>query len=315
MITIEHLDQTIAVTGASGFLGGNLARFFAPACKLVAAGNRNIPSIPGCRCVRCDITSERGVKEFIRSHTPTWVVHCAALTSPDDCAKSPDAARLINTEGTRNIVNYANDAGIPVISISTDLVFDGTKGTRYTENDQPNPLSLYGETKLLAEDFAVSGLPSNAVMRIALSYGRCIPGARGGYLDRLLDAFGRRETQKLYTDQFRTPLFAGDFCTAIYKLITATSAAPVQRSSTLYHIGGKERISRFEFAMRVAQLYTIDRNLLEPSTMDAAGVTVKRGADCSLAHDRAHDEFGYQPGTLEENLKYDMKIRKEHNQP
>ncbi|MDX9703633.1 MAG: SDR family oxidoreductase [Candidatus Auribacterota bacterium] len=315
MQKVKLYNYRILITGASGFLGGNLARYLLPTSTVIAQGNRYAPQIPECICVKCDLTNPQGVKRLIAEHTPTFVVHCAAMTSPDLCAKEPVKARQINTDATEYIVEYANAVDAPVLFLSTDLVFDGSKGSLYTESDTPNPVNLYGETKLAAEDIVLKGINANTVFRIALSYGIFMHGAHGGYLDLLLSAFDRNDKQRLYTDQYRTPLFSGDFCRAVVNLILAVINGCSEKKSRLYHICGAERMSRYEFGYMVASVHEKSHNLIIPSIMSANPTAQPRGADCALSCELARRELNFTPNSVKENLLYDKQIRKETKLP
>ncbi len=309
---IQSLNHSLLVTGASGFLGGNLARYWLAYGNVIAQGNRHIPQIDGCTCIQEDLTHEKSVRNLIYNHKPTYVVHCAAMTSPDQCGKNPQMARKVNIDATQYLVNYANECEIPVIFLSTDLVFDGCSTQLYSEENTPNPVNLYGETKLTSEEIVLGGMSENTVFRIALSYGRYMPGATGGYLDILLNGLDSKVTQRLYTDQYRTPLFSGDFCQAVTNLIKAISTNSTAKSSRLYHICGIDRMSRYELAKLAAELHEKNLHYIEESSMLRNPAAQPRGADCALSCERAQKELNYQPHSVRDNLLYDKQIRKEN---
>lgn len=309
MNILRELNTHLLITGASGFLGNNLARFCAEQCTVSAQGNRRPACLEGVQSVQFDLSSETEVRRAMGNIDVQCVIHLAALTSPDDCDKDRSYAYRVNVDGTRHIVNYANDRDIPVIYISTDLVFDGEKGN-YTEDDQPNPVSYYGETKLKAEEIVLSALDKNRVCRIALSYGKRFADAPGGFLDKFLKAAEEGSFLRLFTDQFRTPLYSGDFCEALARLIQKTITGSASLKSRIYHIGGKERVSRYEFGTVMSKVFGISSSRIIPVTMESMNMPAKRGRDCSLAIDRACAELGYDPGSIYENLMNDKKLRK-----
>ena len=296
------------VTGASGFMGGNLAVYLSSSANVYAQYNNNTFKYDNLKPLRIDLANESEIENAISSNEFDWVIHCAAVTSPDACANNMKYAEKINVEGTRHIINYCNNKDIPVIYISTDLVFDGEKGD-YKETDPPNPISFYGETKLKAEQIVLNGLEKNTVCRIALSYGKIFNNTKGGALDRMIESLTQGKTLNLFTDQFRTPLFSGEFCDAILKLTTAKSNNSPDCKSRLYHLGGKDKVSRLEFGKKIVSVFGFDPGLINPVSMDQIKSSAKRGKDCSLNCKRAVREFSYTPLSIITNLYIDKKLR------
>ncbi len=310
MDNLHKTKQNLFITGASGFLGSNLIRFLAPFCNLSLQYHQTDINYMAGEKLRIDLTSEKEVKTAASSGKFDFVVHLAALTSVDECEKDKSYASKINIEGTRNIINYFNDKNIPVLFISTDLVFDGTKGN-YSENDPVNPVNYYSETKIMAENIVLGTMSENAIFRIALSYGKSFAGAKGGYLDNLLQSLAVAKQQYLFHDQFRTPLYSFDFCTAVKKLVERKIQRRAECQSKIYHIGGKEKVSRFELGIKTCEIFEIDNSLIKPSSMQHSGYTATRGADCSLNISLASKELDFQPESINDNLKKDKNIRKE----
>ncbi|MCP5461827.1 MAG: sugar nucleotide-binding protein [bacterium] len=213
-------------------------------------------------------------------------------------------------KATQHIVNYANDNGTPVIFFSTDLVFDGKKGA-YTESDAPNPVNYYGETKLLAEQSVLNALESNIVCRIALSYGKNAPEAKGGYLDKLLEGIQAGKKQFLFTDQYRTPLYSGDLCQATAILLEHMVHGNSGKVSRIFHLGGPDTLSRYQIGEQTAQIFGFSLQLLCPVTMADIQNKVQRGSDCSLSIDRAKHELGFVPRNMKECLHRDKQMREE----
>lgn len=301
----------ILITGASGYLGGNLARYLSRRYFIIAHGNKKKPEIKRSVTVCFDISSSKEIEKNLAKHVPDFAIHLAAVTSPDECEKEKKNARIVNIEGTRHITDFCNNKGIPVIYISTDLVFDGQKGN-YCEHDDPAPTNYYGETKLLAEEIVLSGLDKNIVCRIPLSYGKCEIYAQGGFLDNMLCSLHKKQALNLFTDQYRTPLFSGDFCCAMENIIIHRYLGKTS-GSRIYHLGGEERLSRYEIGQKAAAVYGYGSKYLVPTTMASMGMDVKRGSDCSLDISLAKKELGYRPNKMTENLNTDKNTRLKEN--
>ncbi|RJP56046.1 MAG: SDR family oxidoreductase [Candidatus Auribacter fodinae] len=313
MTRSDQNPVSMLITGASGFLGSNAARYFADKADVAAHGYKTAPAVANTRTAMFNLESEQEIRDAIRIARPDIVIHFAALKSPDDCKQYPQYARRINIDGTRHIINYANDIGVPVIFISTDLVFDGRKGS-YTESDTPNPVNYYGETKLIAEDITLSALNKNRVCRITLAYGKRFSSAPGGYLDSFLQSYNSNKTQNLFTDQWRTPLFSGDLCSVLDALCFNLLEGKLDDCSRLYHIGGAEKMSRYELGKAICSVFQLNEELINPVTMDQSPLAAERGKDCSMDITTARTELSYAPAPVLESLTFDKTIRqKERN--
>jgi len=310
MQDLTELNPTLFITGASGFMGSNLIRSLSFLRNLYAQYHRNFIDFPHAIHLRADLASEREVKKIASLKKFDFAIHLAALTSVDECEKNKSYARKLNVEATKNIVSYFNDKNVPVLYISTDLVFDGMEGN-YNENSAVNPINYYGETKVLAENIVLEAMRENTVFRIALSYGKSYKGAKGGYLDFLLNALTHSNAQLLFTDQFRTPLYSGDFCSAVKKFLEHKIQNHPACKSRIFHIAGNEKVSRFEFGIRTCEVFKLDKSLLKPTVMKSLENAVKRGSDCSMDITLSRKEFGYQPEPINDNLQKDKNIRKE----
>ena len=173
-------------------------------------------------------------KEFFKAK-PQLVIHCAAITIVSDAQKNPELARRVNVDLTKHLAELAHD--IPFVFFSTDLVFDGSKGN-YTEADSTNPLHVYGETKVMAEEIVLKN-PRHLVVRTSINGGTSPSGNRAfnEQLRRSLQTAGQGMT--LFTDEFRNPIPAAETARAVWDLAQKSSAG-------LYHVAGAEKLSRLE---------------------------------------------------------------------
>ena len=172
-------------------------------------------------------------REFQKDR-PQLVIHCAALTLVADAEKSPALARRINVEATAELAKLAGE--IPLVFFSTDLVFDGRKGD-YAEGDAANPLHIYGETKLAAEQ-AVLKNPRHLVLRTSLNAGISRSGrAFNEQLRRSLQRAGKG--MRLFTDEFRCPIPAVETARAVWELVE-------KKQTGLLHVAGAEKLSRWQ---------------------------------------------------------------------
>ncbi|RPJ53166.1 MAG: SDR family oxidoreductase [Acidobacteria bacterium] len=282
----------VLVTGASGQVGWHLCRYLAgQGYRVTGTYNSHQPELEGVEVVGCNLEDPQNLSDLCRRDYRA-VVHAAALTHADRCEKMPDLARRVNVEGTKALAGLFRPQ-TRFIYISTDLVFDGEKGG-YGESETINPVNFYGQSKAEGEQAAL-GRPGGVVVRLCLAYGPATPFSAGfsSVMKGLLEA---GQPVRLFVDQYRTPIYVGDIVRALERLI---EQEPRHRT---YHLGGAERLSRWDFGCRFVDVFGYERALLQPVKADSVGL-VPRGKDCSLDCTRLVTEFGFQPSGVLDGLR------------
>jgi len=224
--------KTVWITGAGGLIGSYLVRSapcFAPDLKAVGLTRGTL-----------DLTDTAAVRAEFRRRKPQLIFHCAALSKSPACEANPALARTLNVEVTARLAELAAD--IPLIFLSTDLVFDGQTGS-YDETATVNPLSVYGETKVAAEQ-AVRANPRHTIIRTSLNGGTSPTGDRG-FNEQMRHAWQAGQSCRLFTDEFRSPISAAVTARALWEL------AALNRPG-LYHLAGSERLSRWQIGELLA---------------------------------------------------------------
>ena len=230
-----------------------------------------------------DITERRAVESIARAE-PSVIVHTAAETNVDLCETDHEHARTINVEGTANIVEGCVKVGAKLIFISTDYVFDGTKGN-YSEADQPNPIGFYGTSKLEAERIVISKLPKALIMRTSVLYGW--HPSKLNFATWIIKGLREHQTLRVVNDHTNSPTLADN-------LARAVRAAIERASEGLLHVAGRERINRFDFAHKIAKNFDLDESLLVPVEMCDMSWVAKRPRDSSLDVAKAEKELGIE---------------------
>jgi len=271
----------ILITGASGFLGWHFCRYFSErGFEVTGTFSRHDlgAALPGVELRHLDLLHP--------TDSPIWntrfshVIHAAAMTRPDECEQQSAATMLINVDATRLLVQHFSDSRF--VYISTDLVFGGS-ARDYRESDPPDPPNVYAKSKLWAEQ-CVREAGNGIVARMALLFGAPAPfGA--GFLGWVRSRIEQGQPVPLFTDQYRTPVYVGDVARGVEWML---QAAP---RFNLYHLGGAERISRWNFGRLFTDTFGLDQSKLVPVTMDSVGL-VARGKDCSLDSSRLSSESG-----------------------
>jgi dTDP-4-dehydrorhamnose reductase len=225
----------VAITGANGLLGNGLVRVF---------NERH--SAVGLSHMECDITDGARVREVFEKNRVEAVVHAAAIPNLDICEADPALALRVNVEGTRNVGAAARDLGAMVAHISTDAVFDGEKRNPYIESDPAVPSTVYGKTKLQAEEI-VRGLPSHFVFRVSVLFG---PG-KMNFVSKGLLKLANGEVYEVASDQMGGALHTLDGARKIMEVMEA------KRFGT-YHLANSGTCDRVELARRAATAAGLD---------------------------------------------------------
>ncbi|HZI51344.1 MAG TPA: SDR family oxidoreductase [Terriglobia bacterium] len=267
------------ITGAAGLIGQ----------YLVKTAPRWAPNweVQGLARAHLDLADRRSVDLAWQSIKPTAVIHCAALSRTKACEQDPELARRINVEVTAHLAQLSRD--IPFIFLSSGEVFDGKVGW-YGETDEPNPINVYGRTKLEAEQ-AVLQHPGHTVVRIVLTAGTSETGDRSFVEDMRRTAKSGKDVT-LYADEFRCPLPAGVIARVIWELVD-------RRQPGLYHLGGGERLSRWEIGETLLPWYPeLNGHLMTGSTRSHVGGL--RPLDLSLRCDKIQSLLSFRiPGFRE----------------
>jgi dTDP-4-dehydrorhamnose reductase len=214
------------ITGANGLIGNYLVQTaprFAPQWHVRALTRADF-----------DLLDFAAVRREFQKDQPQLILHCAAITTSVEAQKNPVLARRVNVEVTALLAELAAERQL--IFFSTDLVFDGHKGN-YAETDAPNPLHLYGETKVDAEKIVLNN-PRHLVVRTSLNGGQSAAGNRG-FNEQLRRALAQGQRTTLFTDEFRSPVPARETARAVWELAKKSVAG-------IFHIAGAEKLSRWQ---------------------------------------------------------------------
>jgi len=249
------------VTGAAGLIGQYVmtsAARWAPGWE-----------VHGLTRADLDLADQVAVERTWQRIDPQAVIHCAALSRTKDCEHQPELAHRINVEATAQLARLSKD--IPFIFLSSGEVFDGRQSW-YREDDAPSPINFYGKTKLEAERLVLEN-PRHTVLRIVLTAGASLHGDRS-FVEDMCRMAQSGKSMTLYADEFRCPLPAGVIARAVWEVAG-------QAVSGLYHLGGQERLSRWDIGQALLPWYPeLQGRLVEGSARSHAGAP--RPADLSL---------------------------------
>ncbi len=228
------------ITGASGQLGTELSKLL-PDAILTDADT-------------LDITDLNAVLKFVRDHNVDTIINCAAYTAVDRAEDDIEIATRVNVLGPENLAK----TGCKIVHVSTDYVFDGTHHTPYTPDDAPNPVSVYGKTKLAGEQAVLDNANIAVIIRTAWLY-----SAHGNNFVKTMRKLGaERDTLNVVCDQIGTPTFAGDLAAAIVHILPQMSAD----NRGVYHFTNAGVCSWYDFATEFMELSGLECDVRPIST-------------------------------------------------
>lgn len=281
--------KKLLLTGASGFLGYNICKAAAHHWHVHGIIRNAHFDFPGIALHRLDITDASAVKTLFSSISPDAVIHAAAISDANYCQQHAQESYSVNVAATVLLSEFCAKKNIPFVFTSSDLVFDGKKGN-YKEGDAVNPVSKYGEQKAEAENLVLKIFPDAAVCRLPLLLG---DGGGKGYLHALLAKAKKGEALKFFTDEFRSPLGG---MSAAKGLLFA-----IKNFKGIYHLGGKECLSRFELGEKIAAAFGISTHQLLATKQSELQMAAPRPADVSLDSSKAF-KTGFTPQLISDEL-------------
>lgn len=243
--------------------------------------------IQGAAWRSIDLMDLSAVTGIFRIYRPDAVIHLAAMSGLAACQRDPSSSYKINVAASRRIAELCAETFIPCVFASTDIVFDG-RSPPYRETDPVSPVNVYGEHKALAEASMRAVFPEVSVCRLSLVFGMdgawVRPDGRPMYEGTVL---------RLFADEYRTPIQAERLVEGLFLAL--------ERSPGILHLGGGERVSRYDFGHLIAEMHSLKKaNIVSCRQIDA-DLGAPRPADVSLHIDKARG-LGFHPGSLRKEL-------------
>lgn len=282
----------ILVTGGSGLLGSAIALEARWEHTVATTYNRHPVSFSEVECIQIDLTEPQQYSR-LREFEPDAIIHCAALTDVDECERRPTKARTYNVEMARELAELADDIEARFVHISSDAVFDGTGG-RYTETDDPNPINIYGETKLEAERAVKQTRPDTVVVRTNI-YGWNVTAGQS-LAEWMVSELENSAELTAFEDVYISPIYTRDLADCLLELVDTEFQG-------LLHVGGQQRCSKLEFAYELADIFSFDTDRITPISIDEIEFDAPRGKDLSLSVSRAQELLDCSLPTIQEGLQ------------
>ena len=289
------MTNRVLITGATGLIGRGVYSELGTEHEVILTA-RKISNLSPNDFHPYDLSKVDGIVNFLDRLKPQVIVHTAAVTSIDEVAQNLDYANLLNIEATREIAKWCEENNVRMIHFSSDFVFNGLK-TNYQELDLANPISSYGKTKLLSEQAVQSILRNHLIIRPILVYGYFDGLARMNFPLLVLSNLRSGKKMEITEDQLRMPTHVSDVSEIVNKTLFSEETG-------LLHIAGSELLSVYDFALKIADHFQLDKSLMLPVKTHSANRDESRPLISGFDLQRAKSLFGYHPKTIEEGLRF-----------
>ncbi len=277
----------LMITGASGLLGHPLCRQAVQKWEVHALFQHRAPRVEAVTARPIDLCDHKAAAGLIRAIRPHALIHAAAVARPDLCQADPEGTARLNVQVPARLAALCAELDIGLVFVSTDLVFDGRQPP-YSESSPVNPLNAYAEQKVRAETAVLQNHPQALVCRLPLMFG-VAPYSGDHFSVQMLNAIRRGKPLHLFTDEYRTPV---DTTSAAAGILTV-----LERARGILHLGGLQRIARYELGLMMAAAMQIRPTMIQPVTIAQLPGADLRAPDCSMDSRRAY-ALGYAPASL-----------------
>lgn len=266
-------EMRLLITGASGLLGLNLALHALHRHTVIGVDRARLGGVP-FELIKADLLEPDAVGRILDQARPDAIVHCAALADLEACESDPALAGRLNADLPGVLGAAAARRGVRLVHISTDAVFDGTKDGPYSEDDRPNPLSVYARTKLEGEQAVLAAHPDAIVARVNF-YGWSLSGRRS-LAEFFVYNLRAGRTVRGFTDVWFCPTFVGDLGDLLLHMVE-------EGLRGLYHAVGAEAMSKYEFGVRLARRFGLDEGLIRPTLIRDSELSAPRAHNLRLS--------------------------------
>ncbi|RPI15298.1 MAG: dTDP-4-dehydrorhamnose reductase [Ignavibacteriae bacterium] len=292
---MEQLKR-ILLTGANGLLGQKTAEIFAKESdhELFLTDLAERAEEPRkFKYFPLDITNKEAVKEKVKELNPDIIINAAAYTNVDGCETERELSWRVNVDAVKNFIIASRYNSTKVIHVSTDYIFDGKTGN-YDEQSRPSPKSFYGKEKLASENALISSGIEHAIIRTMIIYGNG-KNVKRNFALWLIDMLGKNHTVTIVDDQYGQPTMVDDLGLALLRIVE-------RNKKGIYHVSGSEYLNRYEFAIRLAEIFDFDKELIIPIKTTDLQQAADRPMNSSFITLKAETELGLKALNVTDGL-------------
>jgi len=267
--------KKIIITGGSGLVGSNFVHFLAKNSdyKIYSLYNSKKMNFGNCENIKVDIMNHDDVLS-LHELDANLIIHCAAVTGIKFCEENEQLAHDINVIGTKNVVELAKKNNAKLIYLSTDAVFDGVKGN-YSDNDDPNPINVYGKTKLEGEK-ACMDYENFIIVRMSL-FGKNLAGDKKSFLEDIIGCLKNKKEFNAFSNVINSPIYVKNVLDIIMGLYE-------KKAKGIFHLGSFDSCSKYEFVNLIAGVFGFDQKLVQKISAESVMHidNIKLSKNCSF---------------------------------
>lgn len=287
------MKPRILITGGSGLLALNWYAAIRDRFEVVLAMHERKLELNDAVVQKLSLDSVETLTASLKTISPSLVVHTAGCTSVETCEQKPALAQFVNVALAENVAKACTACGVPLVHISTDHLFTGAKALG-TEDFPASPLNVYGQTKAEAETRVLAACPEALVIRTNF-YGWGT-SYRKSFSDVILAALRQQQELNLFDDVFYTPILADELVRTVHDLTA-------RKASGIFNVVGSERLTKYEFGLRVAEAFDLDASRIRRGTLTEQKGLVRRPYDMSLSNSKTSALLGRELGSVSTHLK------------
>ncbi len=286
----------VLLLGSNGLLGQNFIKRFYKDYDLIGVSleKESFSKIQDIQYFSIDLTDRKEIQKLITNISPDIIINTAAFTDVDGCEVSKAECWEINVHILENILESNFEKKPILVQISTDYVFDGRNGL-YRETDRPNPQGEYARSKMAAENIIRAAELEYLIIRTQVLYGHG-KNIRLNFVAWVIDQLKKENKIRVVDDQIGNPTYAPDAAEAVFRLLE-------KQSYGLYHAAGSETISRYDFALKIAEIFQLDNSGIERARTEDLKQKSLRPMDSSFILDKLVNCTGWEPHDVKSALK------------
>ncbi|MBP6672283.1 MAG: dTDP-4-dehydrorhamnose reductase [Bacteroidetes bacterium] len=290
--------KRVLVCGSNGLLGQNLARLLDSDDEYEVLHSSHHRSFAQedilIDYTQLDISNRSDVKSLVTSFRPDVILNAAAMTNVDACERERETAWKMNVTAVENLTEVCRRIDAKLVHVSTDYVFDGKNGN-YSEEDRVNPVNYYGKTKLAGENIILTSGIRSAILRTILVYGTGV-NVKNNFALWVINNLHEKQPIRCTYDQISNPTHVSDLAMAMKLTVD-------HHAEGIYHVAGAEKVSRYDFALRAAEIFGYDPTLIARVTSADLGQFAVRPLHTSFDINKAKQTFKYHPMNVTQGLK------------
>jgi dTDP-4-dehydrorhamnose reductase len=288
---MQENKTRMLITGVSGLLGNNLAYYFREKYNVLGLYLSHSVNIKGIQTQRADLLSEVSFKNIVRDFNPDIIIHCASLADVDFCENNQELTDRINILGTKVVVESIKNQKTKLVYISSDSVYDGGKGN-FSEKDLVNPQNYYGLSKYKGE---LEVLKKSEILILRTNIFGWNIQEKYSIAEWILHELSNKKQMKGFSDVFFSSIYNFD-------LAKILDIAINQNLTGLFNCGSSTSLSKYEFALCIADYFNLDKDLIQPISIDDFNLRAKRGKNLTLNVNELKNALNYNPPAISESI-------------